>query len=52
MRGSPSIAATSCISEVPGLAKHTSTPAFANALINTSAPVTTVLASLFVLMGY
>jgi hypothetical protein len=33
------IAATKCISDVPGLAKQTSTPLFSNVAINASAPV-------------
>lgn len=39
MAGAASSAATKCISEVPGLAKHTSTPSASRRFTTTSAPV-------------
>src|SRR5215469_3828315 len=52
--GTASSAATKCISDVPGLAKHTSTPHPASVLISACAPFTTsppVSASLFAQLG-
>ena len=43
IRGSLSRAATSCISDVPGFAKHAVTPASANFFISRSAPFITAL---------
>ena len=40
MRGTVSSAATKCISDVPGLAKHTSTPPSTKVLIRAWAPFT------------
>ena len=43
--GTSSSAATKCISEVPGLAKHTSTPASTSVQSSERAPFTTPLPS-------